>query len=429
MYNFWDKVTNMDAKDWGNTALDAALYATAIPNPITTPISMITGKSVPDLFGYKPKSELGGYMQKGASMISAATPAVAKTALMAKKGIVTYDEGGEVNEEKINIEKGEIEVNPETLDVVRSFEDAPKHPKKGRNKDGDRFVAKGNAIIPANQSAEYIKGDEKTRRKILASLPKETEDGMADNGVNPPTADQYWTANGYAPIQYPNEYVQGKQSYIPLSSSVGDSSKGSGGQSAYINPAGLVMGGYQMYEANKGLNALSSTPLPSLTPYQQSPEMNKAYNRAEGMVGQGYTQQELAAQKQALASSDAARYQKAMSMAGGQNASAVQAAINSQDIGALNKQALADAQLRNHNIAYADNLARAKAGQQNIITQGQREMDRLLWNRRQMAEQALANAKSQGMQNIAGSVYFNPLAGIDSATKGASSLGSLAALA
>ena len=91
------------------------------------------------------------------------------------------------HKKKINVEQDELEVNPQTLEVVKDHDDKPLHPPQGQDPAGDTHATVGNVIIPKEMSDAYLKGDENTKRQILAQVvqnaqqqpPQQT---MADGG-------------------------------------------------------------------------------------------------------------------------------------------------------------------------------------------------------------------------------------------------------
>ena len=340
-----------------------------------------------------------------------------------RNDIPMYRKGGVVVHDKINIEKGELEVDPEDLSVVREFE-APKHPKDGsKNPQGDRYVKKGNAIIPADKAMKFKKGTEKEKQNIMDGLPEHTKVGMAKDGIAAGGVWDYGTNND---IQYPEQPQQmtmdaGQQttpvSYAPvvvdpyanyqqgnLATATATATVPQNNNS-YYNLSGIAMGAYQMYNADKALKALNKQPLPTLSNYNMSPEIQSSYNRAEGLTNRGYTPEEEAAFKQNIAENRNAAYRNATDMSGGSLSGAISGVLNAQKLGAYNQFAAEDAALKRRNIQYADSLARALQAQQNMHVQGIREYESMLYQRRLMTEQALAAAKSQGMQNIANSTY------------------------
>lgn len=317
-----------------------------------------------------------------------------------------YRKGGIVNKDMINIEKGELEVNPDTLEVVRKFDEAPVHPKgNNKNPKGNRYVTKGNAIIPADKAMAFMKGDAKMKQGIIDGLPKEIINGKAQGGLQPmPT---YNPPMQYSALYPPSQYNS------PLSGAAPQQSSGTGGggiPGGSINPATAILGAYQLYSASEAIDELNKQKLPTLTDYQKydPAELQKSYARAELMAERGFTGAEESVFKANLASSSAGQFRRATDIAGGSLSGSLQAAINAGDTAAINRFAAEDAALRRRNIQYADTIAgRLQAGRQaqtNLMTQGQREYERMLFNRRLLTEQALGAAKIAGQTNIANSL-------------------------
>lgn len=71
----------------------------------------------------------------------------------------------------VNIEQNEILADPdgEILDV---YEEAPPHPKKGKDPKGNRMVPEGSYVVPKRLMDKFINGTKSERKKILKSLPQ-----------------------------------------------------------------------------------------------------------------------------------------------------------------------------------------------------------------------------------------------------------------
>lgn len=159
-----------------------------------------------------------------------------------------------------------------------------------------------------------------------------------------------------------------------------------------VNPFTLGLGALQT-----GLSLYGLSKIGKQNDYTISPEIGNAYNRAESMAREGFTGEEEAGFKQNLARSNRLRLQRGLDAGGSGLAGAVNAGINSTNIGALNEFASSDAALKRKNIQYADTLAQAIQHQRNLQTQN-------LNREREMKQQAYGGALKSGLENI-----VNPL--------------------
>jgi len=157
--------------------------------------------------------------------------------------------------------------------------------------------------------------------------------------------------------------------------------------------ASLAYSAHKDSEAEKGIKKLESQQFPR---YAVTPELKSAYDRSEQMAKYGYTPSESAAFKNNLTRANNLSYQRATDSAGGNLASAINRGIQSNNIGALNQFAGADAGLKRQNIKYADTLAQAMQHQQNLATQAD-------ISHRVMLEQAYGRAKSDAEMNMVNS--------------------------
>lgn len=88
-------------------------------------------------------------------------------------------EGGQVDKAIINVEKGELEVNPNTLAVVKEFRNKPKHPANGIDEQGNTMATVDNIIIPVRTkglggqqslSKEYKNASDLRKKAIINNL-------------------------------------------------------------------------------------------------------------------------------------------------------------------------------------------------------------------------------------------------------------------
>lgn len=155
-----------------------------------------------------------------------------------------------------------------------------------------------------------------------------------------------------------------------------------------------ISGAIRQRKANRALEELSQQPMAQ---YSVSPELQGAYDQAQGMSQRGFTGGEMAGYQSNLAQANNAQYNQARNMAGSSLAGVIGAGIQSQNIGALNKLAVSDAEIRRQNIAQANQLAGEIQGQNNLNTGAQRQY-------RMMQEQAFGQASQQARQDIWGGI-------------------------
>lgn len=80
-----------------------------------------------------------------------------------------YANGGQVNQQMINVEGQELEVDTNG-NVVKDFKNKPLHPISGINPDGNIMAKEGNTIIPVKHRNKYLKGDKNTRLGLINQL-------------------------------------------------------------------------------------------------------------------------------------------------------------------------------------------------------------------------------------------------------------------
>lgn len=159
-----------------------------------------------------------------------------------------------------------------------------------------------------------------------------------------------------------------------------------------VNPATLGLGVLQ-----SGLSLYGLSKIGAQTPYTVSPEMQGAYDRAEGMAQQGFTGAEKASFAQDLARQNRLKLQRGLDLSGGNFAGAINAAANSTNTTALNQFASSDAAVKRQNIKYSDALAQALQHQKNLQVQN-------LNRERELKMNAYGGALKMGLENI-----VNPL--------------------
>lgn len=177
---------------------------------------------------------------------------------------------------------------------------------------------------------------------------------------------------------------------------------------AVVGGIGAITSGVKAYRAHKQLKELQKQAMPN---YSVSPEMQNAFNRAEGMTGRGFTPAEEAAFKANLAQSSNTSYRQSLDQSGGNMSQAILGGINSRNISALNQFAAQDAGQRRANIAYADQLAGQLQNQKNMAT----EQDIA---RRLEMERGYGKAVSENLNNLQSSVNYGLTMGLGSSDLG-----------
>ncbi len=165
--------------------------------------------------------------------------------------------------------------------------------------------------------------------------------------------------------------------------------------------AGLIIGGittaYGLYQSYKSQQALEEMEKEERAEYKVSPEMQRAYQRAEETAKTGYTPEETAAFRQQLATSGATAYQRSVDIGGGGMAQTMRAGIQAQNIGAISQFAAGGAARRQQNIRYADAIAARMQSIQNLQTREDIA-------RRTRTEEAYGAAGKAGAENIIGGI-------------------------
>lgn len=155
-----------------------------------------------------------------------------------------------------------------------------------------------------------------------------------------------------------------------------------------------ILGAVQAIKGYRSLKNLSKEQYPE---YTISPELQQAYQRAEGMAKQGFSAEETAQFQQGVARQQTGAFRQATDLGGGNLARAISAGLGAQNLQAQGQFAAQGAQLKRQNIQYADELARSIQQQKNLATQEKIQ-------RRQMLEQAYGSAAKTGLENITSSL-------------------------
>lgn len=465
-------------------ALDALMYGSNyMLSPLSVPVAMATGKSVPDLLGYEAKTEIGRkanqIIPKAQQLVGGVVVGKFAGANMSGLGGVTLDQtqknqpnieetpinqpsptntqenietvqqtqkqtelpkniyqqqdamykfksGGLNQYRTINIEKGELLVNPKTLEILDSYHNAPKHPD-GKNVidlRGNREVPVGMAIIPAKFAEEFKSASPERKKEIINSLPGFNGNPKAREGINDSEPSIYTGPTNYDWNSGLNASVGSQYSTVPVSQDLGSnaymstpdygqrtSGGGMGGYAPLVAAgAQLGYGLYQTIAANKALKKLGKEPY-AMYNEQVQPELQASYGAAQGRAADaalrsryGLSQAQQAMYNQNVARDINTRMQRAQDIGGGNVGATVGTIMNANKIQAAQQQAALDAQLQMQKQQYADRaaqyaeglaqrIAAARQGQQNQNTAFQQQL-------RLQKERAYGLAKQQGMQNI-----------------------------
>ena len=350
------------------------------------------GQSEQDQENYQLGSGISSNAQLQAQQVQSQNDELAKQKqLEALRTIQLYRKGGIVKHELINIEDGELEVDPATGTILREF-DAPKHPKDGsRNPLGDRYVKKGNAIIPRHLAKHYKECSDDEKMEILMGLPDHTENGKAGNGV--------WEAN----------YGENSGDTVATSQSggmgVNNSGFDLGSQGAGLGQIGAKMfgaipayylGKQQMQNAKALLDQLSQTQYPKYST-QTAPEMQQSYMTAQRNV-QGFTPEERAAYEFDVTRGQNAKLNRAREASGGQGSNAIQQIMNVNNLQSNLGFASKDAELRRGAQRYADTIGEKIA---NIRRQQENANKEQELRRRMITEENLGKAYALGQEKVA----------------------------
>ena len=297
----------------------------------------------------------------------------------------------------INVEKGELLVDPKTGEIVEHYNNVPKHPEGKHEIDlrGNVEAPVGYAVIPANMAESFKKAKPEERIKMIQTLP----------GFSGPKL------KGGTPM------VGGDYRLEDIANVVGAGADGNYNQKGGGNIAPMVAAGtqlgfglYQAIAANKALKKLGKEPY-AMYNEQVQPELQQAYGAAQGRAADaslrsryGLSQAQQAMYNQNVARDINTRMQRAQDIGGGNVGQVVGNIMNANKIQAAQQQAVLDAQMQMQKQQYADRaaqyaeglaqrIAAARASQQNQNTAFQQQL-------RLQKERAYGLAKQQGMQNI-----------------------------
>lgn len=170
------------------------------------PVNALNGKPVPK--GVKiEKMQDGHYYEDPQSgdwvkvkMKTGGTPRLRK---FGRSFASFMQEGGMPEKEMVNIEQGEILIDPVSLDVVREYDNPNRYQKHSKNPQHEAIgnftmIPQGQVVIPKKYAARYIKGDDLARKSIISEILKnqanepvqvagvpQAADGMLVEGEDP----------------------------------------------------------------------------------------------------------------------------------------------------------------------------------------------------------------------------------------------------
>ena len=327
-----------------------------------------------------------------------------------KKGGLPKGEDVEILDEHVmvNVEKGELEVDPNTCEVVQEFNEVPKHPKGKNmiNTKGNVYMGKRNVIIPAKLKDKFMSLDKKGRMALIKEVvananggQKKATGGTAPNGMEL-LPEEDTTLSLSSGLQKRVAQANFKDGVNYATTTGGNPYNLSAGAAAI---PGLALGVDQIVQSNRALGDLAKIPLPK---YEVTPEQiaareraKKSFGRAEGLALSGFTPQEKAAYDQKVAKANATTLYNVRNQAGGQMSGTLNAALGSQSLNALLDFASQDAVLNRENIKYADSTGRYLDSTGQAITSQKNLGTQLEAQRRLLQEQAVGLAKSQGRTN------------------------------
>jgi hypothetical protein len=352
-------------------------------------------------------------------------------------GLYKYKQGGLNSKTVINVEKGELLVNPKTGEIVEHYNDVPKHPKGKHEIDlrGNVEAPVGYAVIPANMASDYKSATPEKRLEMIKTLPG-FSNGKLDNGINElgnpidlglgafgtnQGFEGYNPAAQYQPFlaTQQTDPVNGIQRGL-ANMSIQPSSKQPVTSGYNIDPVvgatavgtaiPLGFGAYQTIASNRGLKQLAKEPWQMYneeTPQELNTALQGAEQRAsqaQQRAGYGLSEAQKAYQNQLLSRDMYSRMQRSQDLAGGNLSQAVGGVMNANKIGAIQQMAQQDAALQLQKQQYADRMAQYVDGLLGRISQlrttQQNQNTAFQQKLKLMKEQAYGLAKQRGLQNM-----------------------------
>ncbi len=114
--------------------------------------------------------EIAGAASQATSAIGSAVSSNAAPAMVAEEGGAIPE--GIIPEGKtlINVERNELEVDPNSLKIIKHFKNKPNHPAYGIDEQGNTLATVGNVIIPQNMSKKYKQSDTFQKKAMINNL-------------------------------------------------------------------------------------------------------------------------------------------------------------------------------------------------------------------------------------------------------------------
>ena len=153
---------------------------------------------------------------------------------------------------------------------------------------------------------------------------------------------------------------------------------------------GVGAGLYQTLWANKQINKLNSQPAPN---YEISPELQASYSEAQSNKNIGLTSEEKTAFQANLNRGSATNLYNATKMGGGNLATSLEGAVSSENLGAYDKLAATDADMRRQNLQQYYQMSGQMQNQKNLISQQKIQY-------REQQEQVYGQALQAGLSNL-----------------------------
>lgn len=160
--------------------------------------------------------------------------------------------------------------------------------------------------------------------------------------------------------------------------------------------ANTGLGLYQYFDSRKKLKELIAQGVPQ---FGEDAAMRDARLLANNEARYGFSPEQKAAAEQGRSRVNNTRYNRAINLAGGNLAGAINAGVNYSNVGAVNEFAAKDAALQQQKQRYANTFAQNLQSLKNQNSSN-------AYNYHNQAEQALGHAQQAGLNNIvAGAAY------------------------
>lgn len=124
------------------------------------------------------------------------------------------------NRVMVNIEKGEILIDPISLEVVREYNNENRYKPHSKNPEDEALgnftmIDQGHVVIPKEYASRYVNGDRLVRKSIIAEILKNQANNPQQNA---PRAGAPFAKKGYTPGIWPDDgnspYAPGDAEYV-----------------------------------------------------------------------------------------------------------------------------------------------------------------------------------------------------------------------